>query len=523
MLSYLLKRSFHTELCQRLADDIQFGRTNYFYFLGRPAEWNSTDTPPIEILDTNFVESSTRSELVSFKRISPSDVSLTVRRINWVSGIIYTQYDSTIDYTSGDFYVLTNDFNVYKCLDNNLGAPSTVKPTGFPISPIRTADGYLWKYMYSIAPIKRSKFLTSTKMPVQKSLTDKFYTNGSISNVVINYSGAGYDENTTVITVSGDGVGADFTPVVVEGEIVDIIVNSVGSGYTYAVISAEGPHDSLKDATLTAVLSSSNSDLISDQSYIEQTAVSGAIYNVVSTSGGTNYTQGVTTATLVGDGTGAIISPNISQGSIVSYTVINFGSGYTYANIVLSTDNLDIDPNSEIAEAYAIISPQNGHGSDAVLELNSNSICLFSNIRYSDQTQALIQEYREYGIIKNIRNPSDNSLVNTDFGYFTYSVRFNNISNLVKDEILTNGSAKYRVIDFNTQTSDVILSSITNNQLLAVTVLKAETDVLREYTVSNITNPVANKYSGQMMFVSDSDSFTFTDEQEITIKTQITI
>lgn len=39
-----------------------------------------------------------------------------------------------------NFYVLTEDYNVYKCLDNNNNSPSVNKPLGTSVSPITTDD-----------------------------------------------------------------------------------------------------------------------------------------------------------------------------------------------------------------------------------------------------------------------------------------------------------------------------------------------------------------------------------------------
>lgn len=60
------------------------------------------------------------------------------------------------------FYVVTDDFNVYKCLDNNNGALSTVKPTGTPVEAIKTSDGYVWKFLYNVPVALRNKFLSNT-------------------------------------------------------------------------------------------------------------------------------------------------------------------------------------------------------------------------------------------------------------------------------------------------------------------------------------------------------------------------
>ena len=102
-----------------------------------------------------------------------------------------------------NFYVLTEDYNVYKCLDNNNNALSTAKPLGTSTSPITTTDGYVWKFMYTVPINLRGKFLSEDQMPVVSALTNQFYSNGAMDNIIINNKGTGY--TTATLTVSGDG------------------------------------------------------------------------------------------------------------------------------------------------------------------------------------------------------------------------------------------------------------------------------------------------------------------------------
>ena len=99
-----------------------------------------------------------------------------------------------------NFYVLTEDFNVYKCLDNNNKGLSTTKPTGIQTQPFETTDGYVWKYMYTIPVALRERFLAVDLMPVTTALTQQFYSGGTIRNVRVDTMGSGYTfANATVV------------------------------------------------------------------------------------------------------------------------------------------------------------------------------------------------------------------------------------------------------------------------------------------------------------------------------------
>jgi hypothetical protein len=58
------------------------------------------------------------------------------------------------------------EYNVYKCISNNFGSISTAKPSGKSTSIVQTADGYRWKYMYSLTDADLLKFLTTNYMAI---------------------------------------------------------------------------------------------------------------------------------------------------------------------------------------------------------------------------------------------------------------------------------------------------------------------------------------------------------------------
>jgi hypothetical protein len=100
-------------------------------------------------------------------------------------------------------YVMTNEYNVYKCLDNNNNSRSTVRPIGTQILPISLSDGYVWKYLYNVPIALRTKFLTDSYMPVVTALTQQFYSSGGIESVTI--ENIGKDYTSANIIVAGDG------------------------------------------------------------------------------------------------------------------------------------------------------------------------------------------------------------------------------------------------------------------------------------------------------------------------------
>jgi hypothetical protein len=135
-----------------------------------------------------------------------------------------------------NFYVLTEDYNVYKCLDNNNNATSTAKPLGTSVSPISTADGYVWKFMYNVPINLRNKFLSETQMPVVSALTNQFYSNGGMDSIIINNKGTGYTTATIAIS-SSDGYRAE-DPTFLNSISLN---NSGGNGYINPTVTFGNP------------------------------------------------------------------------------------------------------------------------------------------------------------------------------------------------------------------------------------------------------------------------------------------
>lgn len=168
----------------------------------------SSETDPPSVSDNYPYELEIRNNMLLMKLIDSNDASIVIPRINWRPGITYDMFDEysgdRLSYSgasslaTAEFYVLTDEFNVYKCIFNNNDQPSSIKPTSTsPTSEELTlADGYIWKFMYTIPISLRNKFLTSQYMPVLSALSNQFYSSGSITNYSIVSSGYAYISNT---------------------------------------------------------------------------------------------------------------------------------------------------------------------------------------------------------------------------------------------------------------------------------------------------------------------------------------
>jgi hypothetical protein len=242
------------------------GRAQEFGTLTRPdarTDYEGTETAPTTPGDSVLNEFKNFDDLLAAKKITSSDVSFVVPRRNWTTGTVYDIYrhdyeefvtgstSTRVTSTSGattlfdsTFYVLTTDRNVYKCLDNNGGAASTVEPTGTSTSVITTGDDYKWKYIYTLSASQQANFLSTDFMGVSTNSTvSSAAVDGALDVVKIKTAGSSYTVSggatsgtITAVPIRGDGTGGVCSVTLTSGAITAVSVTTRGSGYTSGYI-----------------------------------------------------------------------------------------------------------------------------------------------------------------------------------------------------------------------------------------------------------------------------------------------
>ena len=216
-----------------------------------------TDTTPLTPADNLNAQHFPFDDMMAAKKISASDVSFAVPRRNWTTGTTYDIYRHDYgEYATGTttaitanggastlhdsaFFVLTTARNVYKCLDNDSNTASTVEPTGTSTTVLSTADGYKWKFMYTLSASQQANFLSTDFMAVATDSTvSSAAIDGVISVVKIKATGSGGTDGThTGVAIRGDGTGGVCSVTVTSGVITAVIVTTAGTGYTFATVS----------------------------------------------------------------------------------------------------------------------------------------------------------------------------------------------------------------------------------------------------------------------------------------------
>jgi hypothetical protein len=216
-MTAVIAQTFHSSLASSVYEEIQNRTSLYHYFAGKILEWSDETLPPTPLTNGSY-ENDVRNNIVLTKQVQLNDVSLSVRRINWVLNTAYDMYDDDISTDNpgvtgaesledANFYVLNSEYRIYKCIFNNSGEESTIEPTGTSTSYIETEDGYVWKFMGTLPLSLQNKFLTSAFMPVTKSVKNQYYSGGSIIGYNILDGGSDYVDGEAYAVVNGDGTG----------------------------------------------------------------------------------------------------------------------------------------------------------------------------------------------------------------------------------------------------------------------------------------------------------------------------
>ena len=516
-MASVIRPLFHTGVAEGVYTEIVSRMSKYYYGSGYILPWPDENSPTTPV-NTFEYELAARKELLTVNFINAGDVAFVVSRINWQGGIIYDQYDDTYSASNpaasgaqslkdSRFYVLTDDFNVYKCISNNFGVVSNNQPTGTSTSVFSTADGYQWKFMYTIPLALRNKFLNNDFMPVTRSVQNGFYSSGAITNVTISNAGSGYVDGDTTLSITGDGSGAEVSlSIDGAGQIDSATIVNAGTGYTSLSTSVVGA-GSNGEVTLTV----SEGDLTTQQSNVELLAIDGGIHRIEVETQGSSYSS-TPTVTITGDGSGATATATVLSGKITDIVVTNPGTGYRQATVSIT------DTGGSAATARAIISPLGGHGKDAIAELFADTLCFNVTLENTEYNGVSINnDNRQLCILKDMNAHDSDIRYSGATGTTAYTVSGTfNASDFPADTTITSGDKTLYVV------------SAIDNKLLAISKDESEpavtdvfTDGTTSFTVSAVTDPDVNKYTGKMMFLDNRQSYNQTDEQFVNFKTFI--
>ena len=482
-MAAIITQKFRVHNAKQFKEDFGEAASSTYVFIGRSNPWTDDTAPPTP---NNGIgeEIDAWNDMIALKKVGSADVSHGIKRYDWTTNTVYSEYqhdvsasntstgtDASSNLYAAKFYVMTDEYNVYKCIRTGRAAAgttvaSTVKPTGTSATTlIETADtgadlyGYLWKYMYTISASDTIKFVTNDFIPVK--------TLGAQTEI--------------------DGTGT------------------------------------------SGGLNSSAADDGSAQHDVETQAVDGAVDHVVVTAGGTGYTNG-DYANVVVDGDGSLakvivtVATNKVTKIVMEGTVAEHGSGYTKASI-------DIDSVSGIggnanATAKVIISPKIGHGADPVQELGGNYVIVNSRLEFAEGSGdfPVDNDFRRIGLIQDPFSSGTTIAVATTLSAYN-KMTLASVSGLAVDDTIRNANADGDAV------AVAKIVSITGSVVSYITQVNSGGEYVNFANgntafegsssiglVSNVTSPEVVANSGQIMYIENRGAVTRASDQIEDIK-----
>ena len=484
-MAAIITEKFRTHNAKQFKEDFSSAETSSstYIFIGRSFAWPN-DAVPTDPTNSVGEELDAWSDMIALKKVPTGDVTHGLVRYNWTANTTYDEYQHDVGLVGNNstatsasnvydsrFYVMTEDYNVYKCIRTGRSSggavvASTVAPSGTSSTAIiETADtgagtgrGYKWKYMYSISASDVIKFVTNDFIPVKTigAQTEIFGTgnNGGLGTVATNDSTAQWD--------------------------------------------------------------------------VENDAVDGAIYHAVVTAGGSGYTNGDGTyenVAIDGDGTGGVCSIHVSSGVITHVTVTTPGSGYRRASVDIAA----AVPGGTGAAIKVILSPIIGHGADPVEELGGNYIIINSRFEFGegDGDFPTDNDFRRIGLVQ---DPFKNgtTTIGSDSSMTAYSqMTLSSASGLSPDDIIMDAStdgvgvAVSRIVSINgTVISHIPVANSEGgyaNFAQADVVYKGGSNIGTVSSV-NAAHPEVEHYSGNIMYIENRGAVSRAADQIEDIK-----
>ena len=167
----------------------------------------------IEPVDSATSQNEFLEKTLFAKKIRNQDINFMIKYYPWQRGVVYSEYDDKIDLDGLNFYAVvgpndndTDDYRVYKCLNNNEDVGSQAPPT-FDAANVNqiyeTADGYVWKYMYRLTTLQFEAYNALGYIPIDPTATvnpAEVYGGGiseiQVTNAIVNN---GYEEKNGLI------------------------------------------------------------------------------------------------------------------------------------------------------------------------------------------------------------------------------------------------------------------------------------------------------------------------------------
>lgn len=353
--------------------------THYYVAVGRPTSFPSDVNPPTPTDSVQDSHIDVYDGMIFGKELTGNDVCIMAYRNDWTSGTVYDAYDHEnprLYDRSTKFYVIVNEglmYSVFKCLSNNNGSPSTVRPSMYETAAdddfYMTADGYQWKLLYTLPKPVFERFATTNYIPViPDANVAANAVPGAIETIQVLDPGTRYNayHKGTIQVARVNGNNQLYTIESTAASNTDFYKNSVikitsGPGAGQQRVISDYIVTGSARRIFTAQPFDTN-DLPTEESTYEISP------NVVVEGDGSDFAGR------------ALI--NAVSNTIHAIEITSKGSGYSWAKatvisntgIINAASNTFVQANNAVLRV--VISPPGGHGSEVESELGGTQLCI---------------------------------------------------------------------------------------------------------------------------------------------------
>jgi len=501
--------------------------THMYLFIGKVTPWADDTNPPSPTDSVSNTVYGHWRDMIAAKKITSTDVSHVVPRYNWTSGSNYFAYSHANNALfDQQFYVMTDDYNVYKCLaNNNSGGTSSTKPSGTGTAIVETNDGHKWKFMFQISAARALKFVTPSYMPTQRVRK----ANDAVANTTD--SSFQYD-----VEISANTSG--------NGAIEVAHVTAGGSGYKFESGTVQSGHtETTTSAKISGTNYSTDDELVGYDIYFTSesgssgvTGKGGTVSDYDGTTKVVTWTPALAGPSTPDDGDGYYIGPKVAitgDGHGANVRATNASSGVIGAVIVVAGGNnygnavATVTPSGAGGTIAPIVGPRGGHGDDAVEELGGFFVMVNSRLEYGESGNFTTNnDFRKIGLLAQpLYSNGDVATATTADQCVTETVQSWNSTAFAEDEVVTGSQsgATGRVVDFKSNTTlrlvDVATGTSTTAGFDAIQGSFRVNETITGGTsgASANTNGVVGgdfrKFSGDVLYVENRSPVTRADDQ----------
>jgi len=198
----------------------------------------------------------------------------------------------------------------------------------------------------------------------------------------------------------------------------------------------------------------------------------------------------------------------------------SYGEGYTFATVTFTDPQRPSPSTLEDASAYAVLPPYKGHGYDAPKELFANTVCIFSTLRGDAELIESNQTYRQYGLIENPSTLFSGKRFAGQSTFVFFKIAVRSSAGLIPNVTVVCNRRKYRVITIDANT--ITLAQIGSIYQQPAGSFYIENDISNQFEILSVESaPTVDKYSGNLLYVSNKSPFTITDTQSVAIRTYL--